>query len=144
MNKNKNRILLFTFIGIFSLFLGVLIYWLFRENTYISKFISNRIDSTFLKQHFWIFNNNFFKHYFVDYLWALSLSCGLHIIFLPQVKLSLILTLIVFLFGLMFELVQFLGYITGTGDIIDIISYLLAGITVNIINYILIKKGKSK
>lgn len=144
MIKNKIKITIFTFIEISALILGGLIYWLFREKTYISKLVSYYIDGEVLKQQFGIFDSNFLKYYFVDYLWALSLSCGLHSIFLPEFKTSLKITFIVFIFGIIYEILQKIGNINGTGDIIDILLYLLAGITTNLINYILTKREKTK
>lgn len=106
----------------------------------MAKFVSVHINIDFLRDLFLPFENNFIKYYFVDYLWGLSLSCGLHIIFFPNMKQSIVLTIIVFIFGAVYEALQKSDVISGTGDIADIILYLLAGLCVNLINFILIKK----
>lgn len=138
MKKLKIKMLCFWVIGIFSLILGFLIYLLFRENTIITTQISYIIDLEPLRNLFLGVKSDFLKYYLVDFLWALSLSCGLHIIFKPKIKGSLICSLTVVTLGTVFEMLQFLNVINGTGDILDVISYILAALTVNVIN---LKRG---
>ncbi|MBQ8740572.1 MAG: hypothetical protein IJY79_03355 [Clostridia bacterium] len=106
----------------------------------MAKFVSAMVNLKFLREVFLPFENDFIKYYLADYLWCLSLSCGLHIIFLPDMKKSIVLTIISFIFGIAYECLQKFNIINGTGDKIDIILYLLAALTVNLINFILIKK----
>ena len=117
---NKNKITFYIF-GILSLFIGGIIYIVFRENTYISKLFNNYIFVSKLKNHLPFLDNNFIKYYFPDYLWAFSLSNGLHIIYLPNFKNSLLCTLVVWACGTIYELLQFLNIVSGTYDIIDIL-----------------------
>ena len=134
MKKLKTKTLWFWVVGIFSLILGLLIYLLFRENTIITAQISQHIDlKTFRNMFSWA-ESSFLKYYLVDFLWALSLSCGLHIIFNPKIKVSLICSLVVIILGTVFELLQFFNAVNGTGDILDVILYILAALTVNFIN----------
>ena len=137
---NKSR-LFFCCIGVISLCIGLLIYLFFRENTYIAELVENVIDLSKLRSKMRFLGNDFIKYYLVDYLWALSLCSGLHIIFKPSIKNSIIAVVTVFLYGATYEILQFSNIISGTGDIADIILYLLAALTVNLINLFLIKKG---
>ena len=134
MKKLRAKILWFWVIGIFSLILGMLIYLLFRENTIITTQISYIMDLKPIRNMFSWAESNFLKFYFVDFLWALSLSCWLHIIFKPKINVSLICSLVVITLGTTFELLQFFYVINGTGDILDVICYILAALTVNVIN----------
>jgi len=127
-----------------ALVIGGFIYLLFRKNTYIAECISHLISVMFLRELFSFLDINFIKYYFVDYLWAFSLNCGLHTIFLPNIKCSFLLTTIVFLIGALYEILQTIDFINGTGDIVDVIMYLLAAITVNLINLFLQKRGETK
>ncbi len=135
MKITKIKNLLFLSIGVISLILGLMIYLLFRENTNISQMIYRFIDLTEIRSILSWLENDFLKYYFVDYLWALSLSCWLHLIFLPKMKGSFVCSITVVFLGVLFETLQFTKLVNGTGDILDVISYLLAVLTVNIINY---------
>ncbi len=139
MNSSKNKNLIFVTVGCISLLIGLLIYLIFRENTIVSRFVSSFVDLTILRNAFFWAENDFLKYYFADYLWALSLACGLHIIFVPKIKGSFLCAVTVLLFGAFFEIMQYFGIVNGTGDFLDVISYLLAALTVNIIN---LKRGK--
>lgn len=130
----KTKILWFWVVGVFSLILGLLIYLLFRENTIITTHMSYIMDLKPLRNVFLWAENDFLKYYLVDFLWALSFSCGLHIIFKPKIKVSLLCSFVVIVFGTVFELLQFFNIINGTGDILDVLSYILAALTVNIMD----------
>ena len=62
------------------------------------------------------------------------MSCGLHVIFQPEICVSALCTVAVVIYGGVYELLQYLGVIGGTGDLWDVLMYILAGITVNILN----------
>lgn len=134
MKTVKINALCFWVVGLLSLTLGFLIYIIFRENTIIAIQISKLINLKPLRNILSWAESDFLKYYLVDYLWALSLSCGLHIIFKPKIKVSLICSFVVITLGTVFELLQFLNVINGTGDILDVICYILAALTVNVIN----------
>lgn len=125
----------FLILGFFSLFIGFLIYSIFRENTYIFEMANTTVPLEKLKGALGFLDNEFIKFYLPDYLWALSLSSYLNVIFNYKKKYTFLCTLIVFIFGAAYEFMQYIGVINGTGDVVDIFLYLLAGITVNIINF---------
>ena len=82
------------------------------------------------------------KYYFSDYLWAVSLCCGLHCILLPSNKGSLLCFAITVCYGFIWELLQYASIFKGTGDLWDILMYILAGFTVLILNFISKKEKK--
>ncbi len=125
---------LFALIGIISLCLGGLIYVLFKETTYVSQVVSDLISLDKIKHHLDFFNNEFVKNYFTDFLWALSLSCFLFCIYEPNLKSSIAISGFVFLFGSLWEILQWMNCINGTGDFFDILMYFTAGITTISIN----------
>jgi len=132
-NSSKKRITFFI-TGMASLLMGAMIYLLFRPTVIFAQCLDDEKWVLFLRQLLSWLDLTVVKFHLVDYLWALSLSCGLHLIFCPDLKGSLFCTLTVALYGGLFELLQSLGVISGTGDWFDILGYILAGITVNILN----------
>ena len=128
----SNR-LIYAVFCIATLSLGGLLYVLFRENTYIavlfdgSELFEKIRDMT---QHI---VNDFFKFYFPDYLWGLSLCFGLLLVFDPQVLGEIICCSVSFCYGVMWECMQLFGVLNGTGDAIDVICYLAASVTAVII-----------
>lgn len=114
---------------------GAMIYILFRPNTHIAVICDSIIDLDLFRQSVSIFGCNFLKFYLPDLLWGLSLSLGMYAIFLPNLKQKIVLSVIVLLCGVVWEILQWTGIIGGTGDIIDIIMYLSASILAVIINF---------
>lgn len=121
-------------LGSAVLLLGFVIYILFRENTHISKLVLAKIDVSLIKEIFYFFDNDFVKYYLPDFLWAFSLNCLLHAIYLPNVKVSIKCSLVAFLIGVLYEVFQCLNIVSGTGDLLDVLLYLLAVVTVLLIN----------
>ena len=105
---NKSR-LFFCCIGVISLCIGLLIYLFFRENTYIAELVENVIDLSKLRSKMRFLGNDFIKYYLVDYLWALSLCSGLHIIFKPSIKNSIILVGYFVVFFLFSKIIVFVS-----------------------------------
>lgn len=132
--KQLKHCLIFVIPGFVSLLAGLLIYLFYRPNSYISILLQRYVSFDLNLGLFDVFNNKFIKFYFVDYLWAFSLSCGLHLIFMPRRIGTYAITAVVFLYGMIYEVLQLCSIIDGTGDILDVLLYALAGITVNIIN----------
>ena len=124
----------FLAVGSIAIFTGGLIYLLFRPNVYAVRWVPENKYLLLLRESLRWMGTPFVKYYLADYLWAVALSCGLHLIFSPKVKGSCICTTIVLLYGLTFELSQYCGFISGTGDLWDVLMYILAGISVNILN----------
>ena len=108
----SNR-LIYAVFCIATLSLGGLLYVLFRENTYIavlfdgSELFEKIRDMT---QHI---VNDFFKFYFPDYLWGLSLCFGLVLVFDPQVLGEIICCSVSFCYGVMWECMQLFGVLNG-------------------------------
>ena len=119
---------------IFSLFLGAVIYALLREEAYISQIVAVYVDLSRVKNAFILLDNDFVKYYLPDYLWAFSLCCGILIISNPTSKKEVLCySSITFWVGTLYEILQKVKLIGGTGDVIDIILYFLAALTVSII-----------
>ena len=120
--------------SILSLSLGGIIYLLYRENTYISNFVEEFVNLSYIRNSFKTFECNFIKYYLTDFLWALSLITGLNAILTTKTKLLQI-CLFVFSLGFIWEGLQFFNILSGTGDISDLIMYLAAVATAVIINF---------
>ena len=110
-----------------SLFIGCLLYVLFREDTYIGNIFSHLPFITALR--IWVspISCNCVKFYFGDFLWGLSLGFGLQVFFTSRTAEILLCGCVTFLCGLIWEYLQFCGIISGTGDFWDIVSYFCAG-----------------
>ncbi len=125
-----------------SLCIGGGLYVIFRPNTYITDFVRNLLpvnENLFYKLEG--IDCDFIKYYLPDFIWALSLNCGLNAIF--NTKKSLLINGgIVFGISALWELAQYVGITSGTGDLIDVAMYLAAVVTVVIINALI--KGKEK
>ena len=129
----KNKRALWIFWGSISLVAGFLLYVFFRQNTYIAQFVLSYFPALRSDYASRFPQIRHLSYYLADYLWAFSLSCGLHAIFLPGKSGTFCCTLAVSLLGIIYEILQCVRIISGTGDITDILLYVLAGCTVNII-----------
>ena len=106
-----------------SLFLGVLLYFLFREQTiFHTLFHQKGIWSTVRFP-----SDVLIRYYFPDFLWGYSLCSALLAVY-PQSNFRYLCPFpwISFGAGLAFETAQFLRLIPGTGDPVDILLYLSA------------------
>ncbi|MBR4892765.1 MAG: hypothetical protein IKZ35_02145 [Clostridia bacterium] len=128
-------------IGFLALLIGVFIYILARPDTYISKMffsiVSNdlyilKYDNAFIK---------IAKIYLADFLWALSLVCFLYIVYKPFEKRKLMSILCTGIFGTLWEAMQFLHFMRGTGDYVDILVYWSAGFLIILLTR---EEGKAK
>lgn len=137
----KRKLNIYYAVAIVSLFLGLICYLLFREKTYVSEIINSIINLKSARNYFKFIENDFLKYYFPDFLWAVSFSCCLHIIFNPKICGSIICTIVIAFIGIVFETLQFLKIINGTGDVLDVCLYILGGFKVNMIT---LKRGKMK
>lgn len=121
-------------ICIISLFIGGLLYVIFRENTILGKAfdeIELIIDIRKIANRFPF---KFHKIFLPDFLWELSLCCGLTAIGGQSNTNTLICCIIGFATGVLWETLQFTEIATGTGDIVDIVIYLLASSICLVIN----------
>ncbi len=113
-----------------SLCAGGFIYIIFRPDTIVTHTIHGFFP--FLENASNSYSNSvpdFFKYYFPDFLWAFSFFCGLNAIF-DSPKTLYKNCLAVLALGVFWELGQFLGLFSGTGDLADVLMYLVAVIAV--------------
>lgn len=119
--------------SITSLVLGVSIYLFLRKDTYLHIWV-NRFAPLHDGSCFSFFGADFLRYYFPDYLWGYSLCFAL-CCFIPPKKGRLEYpAVITALLGCGLELLQAFGWIRGTGDVLDGLMYLTAGLTVAVIN----------
>ncbi len=136
----KNRVF-YTITSIILLCCGGLLYIIFRENTYIAEIFSVLPAINVLQKSASNIKLEFFKYYLQDFLWAVSLNLALFIVIEPTFKQGVICSVITFLFGTLWEILQYLEIISGTSDICDILMYFMATIFAILI---FIKKEKLK
>jgi hypothetical protein len=72
------------------------------------------------------------KNYLPDALWAYALASSIFIIWNRQVNYFWL--LVIFIFFVTFEILQYLHFIKGTGDVWDILTYCIATFITFIIN----------
>ena len=130
-----SRRIIFATASIASLSVGAIIYVLFRPNSYIAIFVNRIMEIGIPRQALESYSNDFLKFYFPDFLWMLSFCFCLYSLFDLFKNGIIISTLVAFFCSILWELMQRLDFVSGTGDIIDIIMYLLAGICAVIISF---------
>ncbi|MBE5928817.1 MAG: hypothetical protein E7267_05545 [Lachnospiraceae bacterium] len=130
MSKQKKNLLL----SIVALVAGCFLYAFFRKNTYIGSMFDSIKYVERVRQICLCSVCNVYKFYLPDFLWGFSLSCGLIAIHNPSKKGVFICASFAFLCGCLWELLQYFAVLSGTGDIHDIIMYLLASAICIIIN----------
>ncbi len=133
----KSRIMYMLIYIFLPLLLGVLIYILFRKPIPIFKSILfwNRalIRINFLP----IALSDFIQYYLSDMFWTFSFSSMLYLLF-PRLK---VVSIFVIAYVAVFEFLQGIHVITGTGDIFDLI---FSACSVLILNIILRRRGKNE
>lgn len=126
MSARKQSLL----IGILLLLAGGIIYILFREETHIAGIFNNISAISAVRQSLGSFSDNdFLRFYFPDYLWGLSLCCCLLAICIPEGIGIYACGGTAILTGIVWELLQYLYIVSGTGDIVDVGMYIFAGLT---------------
>lgn len=112
---------------------GLFVYLFFREQTYLHTWLD-----LFVEFPNWscvdFIGADFIRYYFPDYLWGYSLSFALCCFMNTKKARILLPAVMTFVLGCAWELAQGVGWISGTGDLIDVLMYLTAGITVAMIN----------
>ena len=144
MDTSKNKILILYFLALASILVGLMLYLLFRENTYVSNFVENYVDLEYPRHCARALECNFLKFYFPDFLWAMSLDCWIHIAVFPDNKYSLVCSAIVGAFGILYEVLQLSCMVSGTFDIVDILMYLSAASLVSVFYCTEIHRQKEK
>lgn len=134
----------YVFSALISLFLGLVIYLVFRRGTYLHILLPEIVDLKFeylrevTKYSVYIY---FLKYYFVDFLWSLSLSFSLiSVVNFKKISRVVTVSIVSILWGILFETSQLLSLAKGTFDCFDIFMYILAAVLVALINIILIKR----
>lgn len=122
------------FISIVSLFTGGILYILFRGNTHLGKLFTQFSPIISFRTYLKPLASNLLRFHLPDFLWCLSLGCGLQAVLRLEKRNILLCGFGAFLCGAIWEYMQLLGVISGTGDFWDVVSYFLAGALCTIIN----------
>jgi len=118
--RRKNFLL-----SVVALAVGGFIYILFRENSYIGQLFSGSDCVQNLRSVLQLMSCDLIKFYLPDFLWGLSLSCGLLAIRNGGDRSTFLCAGIAFACGFSWELLQLMEAVGGTGDCIDVLMYLL-------------------
>ncbi len=130
MSKRGVNILL----GTVALMLGFSTYVIFRDSTYVGRMFSGLHFVERIRTSLVSVPINFLEFYFPDFLWGFSLGCGLLVIYKPVGRGIILCGCVAALCGYVWEMMQYLHIVSGTGDFVDIIMYSLASFFVIIIN----------
>ena len=117
-----------------ALCLGGILYVFLREESWIAKQIpisAYLIDS---RAYLAMKSLGFFRYYLPDFLWGLSLGCTLVAVCKPSREKCWICGAVSFSCGCLWEALQLLGVLSGTGDLLDVAMYFLAAIICIIFN----------
>ena len=130
---------IFIIIGSCSLCFGGIVYLIYRENTYICNFIELFVELETIRDVRPFADSVFINGYLCDYLWAFSFASVLNYLFYEEKRFYFIYPFVV-IYGVIWEISQLKGFVTGVFDFIDIIMYLTAVLTVVLINKYLRRK----
>ena len=122
--SNRQKYLL---ISTVSLFLGGLCYILLRSDTYVSQIFCLH---TILN----IQTCKFLCFYLPDFLWCVALSMCLMWVYDPDFSGRTLCAGCAFVCGCIWELLQYIGPVGGTADLLDIAMYLLASISATLLS----------
>lgn len=128
-NRIKNMMVSFA-----ALLAGGLLYIWLRPNTYIGNILDGLLGIDLVRQIGMNHAGDFLKYYLPDFLWGSSLGCALIAVYDPRIRGVIICAGVSVLCGSLWEVLQYAQVIKGTGDIHDVIMYLLAGAMCIIIN----------
>ena len=130
MSRRVQNILL----TVFALGLGGMLYVCFRGTTYVAVAFRRIPFVDLLCQYTQHYGDAFSAFYLPDFLWGFSFCCMLNAIYIPKMKGTVICGGSAFLMGVAWELMQYTHLVTGTGDVLDMLTYLLAALLSTIIN----------
>lgn len=129
-----------------NLVLGFIIYIFMRSDTYIHFLLPENLKISLYEISCKIPHNillDFFRYYFVDFLWGLSLSFALCSVSLKVCKSNvLIISACSFVLGVVFEVAQYFSLINGTCDFADICMYAAASLACAAININILLRRK--
>ncbi len=139
----KKRIFLSIF-SFLSLAAGLLIYLVFRNDTFIHAFLPHGICDFFYVELERNAFTDFVKFYLCDFLWAFSFSNALTCVSYSFEKKRLVINALLVLFcGVLFEVLQHFGVISGTFDFADILAYAVAAVLSAAVSFFYLKGVKS-
>jgi hypothetical protein len=98
----------------------------------IINIISPILIGLFIYRISFVSVNSLIKNYFPDALWAYALTSSILIIWKREVNYFWLLLVIIFF--VIFEILQYLHFVEGTGDVWDVFAYLIATFIAIIIN----------
>ena len=99
---------------------GGCLYLLFREHTHLHRLIGISLPSLADAP---FFGDAFLRFYLPDFLWSYSLYCGLCGIICPTGHRWIWPAISTFGLGLLWELAQYFSWVSGTGDVADVLMY---------------------
>ena len=134
MNYKK----IYTLNAVISVAAGGLIYLLFRPHALFLSWLS--LDLPLARLSF--FGDIFVRCYLADFLWCYALCFSMFRLHLPSKRNAVFISLCAFLFGCLWELLQYTGLALGTGDCFDCVAYAV-GCMAAVCIYFLIKRRKS-
>lgn len=117
-------------ICLMGLCIGTVIYLFSRPDAYISIVILKILNLENTKAFLPII----ISYYLPDFLWAISLCSGLFVIYPLDSRKGVVWGVVTFLYGFLWEALQLFSIVSGTADIIDVLLYLAAALTVVVIN----------
>lgn len=135
MRKQNN--LFFMLNIMIPILMGIFIYLFYSPNTIFVKFVNTYINIIIFDRNVFI---DILRNYFCDFCWSYSLAFTISFIYKDSFSLTTSI-LVPISVGIMLEILQLTKIISGTYDILDIISELLACI---ICYLILVNRNKKR
>ena len=124
---------------------GLIVYLILKPSAYVSELI---IDILGLRQLNIQTSDNWFlsiiRNYLCDFLWAFSLTAAISLLYYDNRFRSVISVLICLIVGIIIELLQLWGVISGTFDIVDLIVQSIGSILSIIISKIYLRGNKNE
>lgn len=121
-NSLKHNLL---FQVILPLILGTCIYIFFRPTqTVAESFLSWNFVPLFDLNKYWL--GRVILGSLPDFLWLFSLLTLVRMIWVTKENIPLVLTIILYITPILSEVLQYFKVISGTGDLFDVLAYLIA------------------
>ena len=121
-------------VGVTALFFGGGLYVFLRSGSYVAGLFDGVDWVVRLRLVLKPYAYGPVSYLLPDYLWGLSLSCSLVTICEPDAKGLFFCVALAFACGCIWEMVQFLGVVQGTCDILDVLMYFLASLSCVLLN----------
>lgn len=127
----------YTLFAVVSLAVGAVLYFLFRPHTLFLSWFS--VSAPLSQCSFP--GDIIVRYYLPDSLWCYALCFSLFRLYLPQKRGAVWISLTALAFGCLWEGLQYIGCVPGTGDILDCVAYGVGSISALCI-YFLTKRRK--